>query len=77
MRSKSPNASKPERLRRDQKPEFGTAGIVIGLLVGLALGFIAELVAGGGMIVMQAGGAAGALVGVAVEGVRFWLQKRR
>lgn len=77
MRSRSTNASKPERLRRDKKPEFGTAGVVIGLLIGLALGFIAELVRGGGMIVMQAGGAAGALLGAAVEGVQFWWRKRR
>ena len=63
MRSKSTNASKPERLRRDKKPEIGTAGVVIGLLIGLAVGFITELVAGGGMIVMQACGAAGALIG--------------
>lgn len=75
--STATNTFKRDRLRGEKKPEFGTSGVLIGLFVGMAVGLVAELVRGGGLIVMQVSGAAGALLGAAVEGVRFWWQKRR
>lgn len=75
--STATNTSKRDRVRDEKNPEFGTLGVLIGLLVGLAVGLVAEVVRGGGMIVMQLGGAGGALLGTAVEGLRFWWRRRR
>jgi len=74
--STATNTAKRDRLRDEKKAEFGTLGVLIGLLVGLAVGLVAEVVHGGGMFVMQLGGAAGALLGAAVEGVLFWWRRR-
>ena len=71
------NRSKRERLHRPARPEFGMAGIAIGLGAGMAVGFVAEVAAHRGMMVMQAGGAAGAAVGALVEALRFWWRRRK
>ena len=53
------------------------AGIAVGLFAGMVIGFVAEVITHRGMIVMQAGGAMGAIVGTLAEALRFWWRKRR
>lgn len=71
------NRSKHDRLRRPAKPEFGMAGIAVGLFAGMVIGFVAEVITHRGMIVMQAGGAVGAIIGTLVEALRFWWGRRK
>lgn len=71
------NRSRYERQRLPAKAEFSMTFIVIGVCVGLFFGFVAELVWHRSALVMVAGGFAGALLGSAVEGARFWRGSRR
>lgn len=72
------NISKLERLRRPPKPEFALVGILIGVFAGEALAVLVEVaVSGPNRWVMLAGGIAGALLGAAFEGARYWRTKRR
>jgi hypothetical protein len=71
------NRSRHERQHLPARAEFSVTFIAIGVFVGLFFGFVAELVWHRSALVMLAGGFAGALIGSAVEGARFWRGTRR
>jgi hypothetical protein len=71
------NRSRHEWQHLPARAEFSVTLIAIGLFVGLFFGFVAELVWHRSALVMLAGGFAGALIGSAVEGARFWRGTRR
>lgn len=71
------NRSRYQRRRLPAKAEFSMTFIAIGVFVGLFFGFVAEMVWHWSALVMVAGGFAGALLGSAVEGARFWQGTRR
>lgn len=71
------NRSREERRRQPVKPEIGRTWVVVGLLLGLLVGFIVELAWRRAAIIMLAGGLAGALSGAVVEGARFWHRRRK
>jgi len=53
------------------------AGVALGACMGLVIGLVVEIVLGRGVIVMQAGGAAGCVVGALAEAIRYWWRKRK
>jgi hypothetical protein len=63
------DSSKRERTSRPRKPEFATAGVVIGCSVGLLAGFGVEVILKQKMIVMMLGGIAGVLLGTGIEAI--------
>lgn len=50
--------------------------IVVGLFAGTILGFVAQVIWGGGKLVMAAGAFAGVVAGSLAEAVRFGWRKR-
>jgi len=61
---------------RSRRIEFGMSGVLIGLFGGMLAGFVIEIGAGGGALMMTLGGMSGAIIGMLCEAVRFWWQKR-
>lgn len=52
-------------------------GVAVGLIGGTILGFVAEVISGGGKLVMTLDAFAGVMVGGVAEGLRFWWRKRK
>ena len=78
MRSKHSNVSKRERDARPAKPEFAWLGVLVGLVAGWITGFALEVVLNRPMkLIMLAAGFAGVALGLALEGLRFWVRLRR
>lgn len=60
------------------KPEFAWFGVLVGLVAGWITGFILELALNRlNKWIMLAAGFAGVGLGLALEGLRFWLRLRR
>ena len=57
-------------------PEFGMTGLWVGGLTGMIVGMIIEVSWKQKLVVMQLGAFAGAMVGGAFEGGRFWWRMR-
>ena len=78
MRGKHSNVSKRERDLRLAKPEFVWFGVLAGLGAGWITGFALEVMLTRPMkLVMLAAGFTGLALGLALEGLRFWVRLRR
>lgn len=68
--------SKQVRKTRPSEPEFGYAGILIGVGVGNIAGVVVEITRGGGRLALLAGAVAGCILGGIFELVRFLARRR-
>lgn len=59
------------------KAEFAVTGLIVGACVGMIIGLVVEILGHRSLMVMQAGGIVGIVVGALVETVRFWWRKQR